>query len=292
MRLVKWLALAGCWLWMGPLAVAGEPKVLLSDGVKIQYYVEGAGEPVILIHGFGANAQVQWDLPGITKTLAKEYRVIALDNRGHGRSGKPIEQEKYGVEMVHDVIRLLDHEGIDKAHIVGYSMGAFITNKLVTMHPRRALSATLGGAGWAQEGMTNNLDEIAEALEQGKGIGPLLRFLTPPGRPAPTDEQLKPLNQLFMTINDPKALAAAARGMRQLTVTEAALTACPVPTLAIVGDLDPLKAGVVAMKGKKPHLRTVILPGATHMDAFNKPQFIKHVTEFLAEQRSLVPAGK
>src|SRR5438093_10296877 len=80
-----------------------------SNGVKIHYVIEGEGDAVILIHGFVANHVIQWKAPGIMKELAKNYKVIAIDNRGHGQSGKPHQVEKYGVEMVEDVVRLMDH---------------------------------------------------------------------------------------------------------------------------------------------------------------------------------------
>ena len=88
------------------------------DGVKIHFTVEGEGEPVVLVHGLGANADFNWRSPGITAALAKKFRVIAIDVRGHGQSGKPHERKAYGVEMVKDVVRVLDELEIDKAHIV------------------------------------------------------------------------------------------------------------------------------------------------------------------------------
>src|SRR5258708_36291477 len=117
------------------------PKDLFfdSNGVKIHYNVFGKGEPVLLIHGFTVNIQKQWGAPGIIKELSKDYQVIALDNRGHGLSDKPHGPEKYGKEMAEDAIRLLDHLKIKKAHVVGYSMGAMITNYLVVSHPDRIL---------------------------------------------------------------------------------------------------------------------------------------------------------
>src|SRR5258707_8430775 len=117
-----------------------------SNGVKIHFTDEGQGEPVLLIHGFTANIQVQWVLPGIVKALLKDHRVIALDNRGHGKSDRPRDSKLSGVEMVQDAVRLLDHLKIKKAHVVGYSLGAIITCKLLATHPDRLLSATLGGA--------------------------------------------------------------------------------------------------------------------------------------------------
>ena len=136
-----------CGLLLLPGVGRAEESSFDSNGVKIHYYLEGKGEPVLLIHGFAVNAQLQWGLPGIIKALAKDHRVIALDLRGHGKSGKPTEVKQYGTEMVEDAVRLLDHLKIKKAHVVGYSMGALITGKLLATHPDRLLSATLGGAG-------------------------------------------------------------------------------------------------------------------------------------------------
>jgi pimeloyl-ACP methyl ester carboxylesterase len=86
-----------------------EDRFFESNGVKIRYTVTGQGEPVVLIHGFTANIETQWALPGVIKALAADYQVIALDNRGHGKSDKPHDAKKYGAEMVEDAVRLLDH---------------------------------------------------------------------------------------------------------------------------------------------------------------------------------------
>src|SRR5437879_4243175 len=122
-----------------------------SDGVKIHYVTEGTGEPVILIHGLYSSAMMNWEFPGITKELAKQFQVIALDNRGHGDSGKPKAEGEYGEKMVEDVVRLMDHLHIAKADVVGYSMGGMIAMKLVTMHPERVRTVVLGGMGWLQK---------------------------------------------------------------------------------------------------------------------------------------------
>src|SRR5579871_2661677 len=105
-----------------------------SAGVKLHYIVEGQGEPVILIHGYAASIVANWGAPGIVKKLAESYQVIALDNRGHGQSDKPHDAGAYGSKMFDDVLRLMDHLKIKKAHIVGYSMGGFITEELLVEH--------------------------------------------------------------------------------------------------------------------------------------------------------------
>jgi pimeloyl-ACP methyl ester carboxylesterase len=98
-----------------------------SKGVSIQYTVEGSGPPVVLIHGLFASGDLNWRLPGITAALAKDYQVISMDVRGHGGSGKPKETNAYGAESAEDVVRLLDHLHIPKAHVIGYSIGGMIT---------------------------------------------------------------------------------------------------------------------------------------------------------------------
>jgi len=119
-----------------------------SAGVRIHYTVEGKGEPVVLIHGWGVDLKWCWDEPGTIRALAEHYQIIAIDNRGHGRSDKPHDPQQYGMNMVTDVIRLLDHLKIQKAHIVGYSMGGMIAEVLLAEYPERVRTATIGGFGW------------------------------------------------------------------------------------------------------------------------------------------------
>jgi len=269
-------------------ARAAEDKFFDSKGVKIHYIVEGQGEPVVLIHGFTANIQVQWGLPGILSKLSKDYQVIALDNRGHGRSDKPLDPKMYGPEMINDVIRLMDHLQIPKAHIVGYSMGGFMTDYLLTTYPDRLLTATLGGAGWSKADDTrlSFMTELADSLDTGKGIGPLIVQLTPANRPKPTEEQIEAINKMLLLMNDPKALAACIRGMGGLAVTEDRLRANKVPTLALIGDLDPLKAGVDELVGVMSELKVEVIEGADHMTAFSRPEFIAGLKSFLASHAS------
>jgi pimeloyl-ACP methyl ester carboxylesterase len=274
-------ALACCLLFL-PSSGRADEGFFDSKGVKIRYVIEGRGEPVLLIHGFTANIEKNWGFPGILKSLAQDYRVIALDNRGHGKSDKPHDPKQYGADMVEDAIRLLDHLKIDKAHIVGYSMGATIALKLLVTHPDRVLSATLGGSGGIRENSSPLFFGIlAESLEQGKGIGPLIEVLTPSGKPKPTEEEIKKINQKIISDNDTKALAAVLRGMKNLAVSDAQLKANQAPTLALIGEIDPLKKGVDELKGRLSNLRTVVIDGADHMTAFTRPEFVQELKEFL-----------
>jgi pimeloyl-ACP methyl ester carboxylesterase len=282
-----WGIACGLLLGLTP-GLRAQDKTFDSNGVKIRYTDQGKGEPVLLIHGFTANVEMQWGLPGVLKALAKDYRVIAYDNRGHGKSGKPHHPGKYGAEMVEDAVRLLDHLKVKKAHVVGYSMGAMIAAKLQATHPDRLLSVTLGGAGPVREDnreMAQLMDKLADSLEKGKGFGPLLEALTPKGKPKPPPERLKEIEKLLTTFNDPKALAAVARGFKMLSVSDAQLKANRVPTLALIGKDDPLKKGVDDVKGQLAGLEVVVIPG-DHITAFSQPEFIRGIQAFLEKHRA------
>ena len=265
-----------------------------SDGVKIHFVDKGTGEPVLLIHGFAASYQMNWELPGILDRLAKQYRVIALDNRGHGKSEKPHDVSEYGTKMVDDIVRLMDHLQLQQAHVVGYSMGGFITTRLLASHPDRIASAVIGGAGWSEhpEPRMKLLDEIGESLETGKGITPLLVSLTPKGKPAPSPQMLQASNQMILAMNDPKALAAAIRGMRSLKVERSLLENNQVPALAIVGAIDPLREGVDEMATVMNNLEVVFIEGADHMTAIRDPKLIEGILRHIGDHAlSRVPVA-
>jgi pimeloyl-ACP methyl ester carboxylesterase len=276
-----------------PAGLRAEDAFFDSNGVKIHYSDEGQGEPVVLVHGFTVNLDRNWRAPGVIRALlAKGFRVIALDNRGHGKSDKPHDLDKYGMEMVEDVVRLLDHLKLKKAHVVGYSMGAIITAKLLTTHPDRLLSATLGGSGGLKEGDDLTLmDRIADGLDEGKGLAPLLVVLTPKGRPRPTAEQARQISTAILAGNDIKALSVAVRAGKQLAVPVAKLEANKVPTLALIGEVDPLKKGVDDLEGKLANLKVVVIKEADHITAFAQPEFSKALTDFLTEH-SATQKGK
>jgi pimeloyl-ACP methyl ester carboxylesterase len=259
-----------------------------SNGVKIHYRVEGEGEPVVLIHGFGINGTMQWVLPGIVKALAKDYLVITIDNRGHGQSEKPHDARKYGLELVEDVTRLLDHLKVDRAHIVGYSMGGLIALKFVTMHPDRVWSTTLGGMGLLRPTQEPMLWELADALETDKGFAPLLHWLNPPGYPRASDRQVAFANKLLSASNDLKAMSALIRGAvdDKLDISDDELKEIRVPILAIVGDMDPLKKHVDELKRRVPGLRVVVVPGGDHFGAVFSPIFLRNLRTHIAANPS------
>jgi pimeloyl-ACP methyl ester carboxylesterase len=260
-----------------------------SNGVKIHYVVRGKedGEPVLLIHGFTVNIEAQW--APVLKALVKDYKVIAMDCRGHGASEKPHDPARYGLEMTRDAVRLLDHLKIDKAHVVGYSMGAGIALQVAARYPERVRTATLGGAGLPVPGRGRMMAELADSLEQGKGLRPLILMLTPKDRSRPTDEQIKAIDERILARNDPKALAAVIRGGmtdKNMALSEEQINGIKVPMLALIGADDPLRPGVDALKKQLPDVKVVVIDKADHITAFAREEFVNGLKEFLDAHRA------
>jgi pimeloyl-ACP methyl ester carboxylesterase len=251
-----------------------------SDDVRLQYVVLGSGPAVVLVHGFAISAGMNWLAPGIADTLAKRFTVIVPDLRGHGASDKPHDPAAYGATFVDDLVRLLDHLRIQRAHVVGYSMGAAITLKLLTSHPDRVISAVLGGGGWQPPDAAPPafLPEWLQGLDRAAtGEITVAEVIRRPEWPALTPGIVALLNQ-----NDPRALAAVLRGLAGLAVAEPALRASAVPVLAVVGETDrDARAGVERLAGVMPTVEVSIVPGADHVSAIGHPLLLQAIAQFL-----------
>jgi pimeloyl-ACP methyl ester carboxylesterase len=250
-----------------------------ADGVRIRYLDRGSGEPVVLLHGFSLSAEMNWGPTGLLASIPREFRLIAVDLRGHGRSGKPSGPESYGRELMNDVVRLLDHLGIEQATLVGYSMGGAIALKLLTEQPERIRAAVLGGSGWRPPGTpppafllgwVDGLDAVAE------GSGSVTEVLWRPGWPDPTPEMRAGLDA-----NDAGALAAVLRSLGELPVSEEALRQSEVPVLAVVGEEDFVLPEVEALRAVRPDVSVVMLPGSNHATALFDPGLEAAVLRFL-----------
>jgi len=253
-----------------------------SDGVEIKYFDVGEGTPVLLIHGFAASALTNWTR--LIPRLSREFRVIALDNRGHGGSGKPKGADAYDDEMIEDPIRLLDHLGIEKAHVVGYSMGGYIVAKMITMHPNRMLSATIGGAGWAKSrGIRDEtLERLATSIDDDRDLSPLFNGLSPDGE-GHSDIGMKVINTLIKFSNDVDALADVARGMKKHTVSEDEIRAITIPVQLIVGSEDPLRKAAENWVAIRPDHSLTVVDGGNHASTFRTSEFYDTVRAFLLE---------
>ena len=264
-----------------PVSSQDQDQFFDSDGVPIHFIDVGEGDPVVLMHGLNNDLERAWIDTGIVEALADAgFRVLALDARAHGKSGAPHDPAKYGQEMALDIERLLDHVGIEKSHVIGYSMGSIILGKFRELRPERIVSLTLGGWGWRQDpGPTPTQLELAESLEGGGGFLDFYRVLYPDW----SDEDREARSRATLArIPDPIATAALLRGFN-FGVAEESLRNNPVPTLAVIGDKDPRKVTVDALQGVMTNLRIVVIEGADHAEAYGRPEFIEHVIEFLAE---------
>ena len=267
--------------------VFAEDKFFNSNGVQIRYVDEGMGEPVILLHGFTGSVD-RWRVDSrVFEELRKEYRVIAFDSRGNGLSGKPHTADAYGVEMAHDATRLLDHLGIQRAHFVGFSFRGNVVAKLLTMTPSRFLSAVIGGASGRRADDPKANEEEARQIEKGDFRSLLTRLAATNG-PAPSEEAIRLASQQISERNDLLAISAMVRGRPGLIVTEKAQAAVRVPTLAIVGSLDPNLAGVQTLKKLMPTLQVVIIEGAGHGPTLTHPQFIEATRAFISNHKGRV----
>jgi pimeloyl-ACP methyl ester carboxylesterase len=276
--------LAACVLVAAPAAQAQDGQFFDSNGVQIHYVDQGEGEPVILMHGLNMDYQSNWFDTGVAQTLLDAgYRVLALDARAHGKSGGPHDPAQYGQEMARDIVRLMDHAQLDRAHVVGYSMGAGISAKLRDLHPERLTTLTLGGGGWIPptSGPAGQ-SSLADALERGEGFVPLYRVLFPDwsdeARQARSDTNVAKLADVQATV----AMLRAA----PLSVTEESLRANTVPTLAIVGGNDPAKQGVDALGRVMSRIETVVIPGADHLAAVSHSDFSSSLLTFLKKHHT------
>ncbi len=258
--------------------------------MPIRYIEEGRGEPVVMLHGYTSSIERQFVQTGVFPAVAERFRAIALDARGHGRSGKPHERAAYGPEMGRDVTRLMDHLGIRKAHIVGYSMGAHVVAQLAVTDPGRFATLTLGGAagrlGWTPEDQ-KRVDEESAEMDQGVLRSQFLR-LWPRDRPPPSEAEIRADSERRLAGEDPRALAAVRRSNPDQVVAIERLAGVPMPTLGIVGTADPYLRDFERLKAAMPRLELVTVPGASHGSAPGTPEFRAALVRFLAAHPGLV----
>lgn len=244
-----------------------------NNDVEIAYLDEGEGEPIVLIHGFASTKEVNWVSPGWVSTLTRAgRRVIALDNRGHGQSGKLYDPADYHTtRMAEDVQALLEHLKIARADVMGYSMGARITAFLALKDPERVRSAILGGLGIRLVDGVGLPESIAVALE-----APSLAEVT---------DTMGRMFRAFadQTKSDRRALAACIRGSRQVLSKEE-VAQIKAPTLIAVGTADPIAGSPHDLARLIPGARALDIPGRDHMLAVGDKVYKAGVLEFLAQR--------
>jgi len=227
-----------------------EYPAFYAKGVKISYSVQVEGESVLLIHGLFSSSGLDWEVPRTTALLAERYQVITLDLPGHGLSDKPAMEKAYGLQLVDDVVQLMDHLKINKAHIVGYCLGSIVAAKLLAKHPDRVLSGTLAGMGWLRNG--GFAQKVFEHFRQ---------------------------------IAD-NAIRTCSRTLRKLVLTKKEVESIRVPVIIIVGERDEVvkKHYVQPLRAVRKDWRVINIRHANHLSCRNKPQFKEEIAKWLAKQ--------
>jgi len=241
-----------------------------SAGVPIHYEVFGDGRPLVLVHGFASSLQGNWVAPGWVETLRPVRRVVALDCRGHGESGKPHDPQAYaGFAMTDDALRLMDHLGIEQADLFGYSMGGRISIDLMLDHPQRFTSVVLGGVGGGRR-----LQRSGPAIAQG---------LLAEDASTVTDEVAKGFRVFAeRTGNDLKALAALRQGMRPRR-DRSELARVTLPVLIVTGEQDTLVGSAEPLAKAIPGARLLTIPERDHLTVVGDARFKDAVVAFLNE---------
>jgi len=241
-----------------------------NGDVEIVFLDEGEGEPVLLVHGFASNKEVNWVQPGWVSTLTGAgRRAVALDHRGHGASTKLYDPVDYTLDkMGGDVVALMDHLKIERADIVGYSMGARITGHVASAHSDRVRSAVIGGIGSRLVEHGFDGEKIARALEAESPDG--IRDATALGF------------RMFalQTKSDLKALAACMRSPQRILTREAA-AGLRVPVLVATGTTDTIAGPGAELAALIPGAKLLDIPGRDHMFAVGDRVFKQGVLDFL-----------
>jgi pimeloyl-ACP methyl ester carboxylesterase len=234
-----------------------------SDNIKIHYLTLGEkGSWVVLIHGYTGNAKGNWFDNGIAQALAKNHRVVALDNRNHGQSDKP---QLNGPGRALDTIELMDHLKIEKAHIGGYSMGGAFTGQLLATHPERFITAHFGGSGITE----TDPEWIARLPKDHEGVNPMEQQLS---------HELRIVHAMDngMSKEEAEKLASAPPAPRPAAAAPAPgaargpaidLSKLNIPIIIINGEFDRARAKSVRAAREANDVTIVVLPGKQHLSA-------------------------
>ena len=248
-------------------------SVTAPDGVRIAYEIAGEGPPVLLIHGFASDRVQNWRAPGWYATLTEAgYCVVAMDCRGHGESDKPYDAAMYAHDfMARDAIVVMDAVGIETAVVMGYSMGGYLSMRLLMEHSARVSKLVIGGVGETYFGPAQFArGEIVTALEA-------------PDKGTITD----PVGRAFRAFaeqggKDLKALAACMRGDRK-PFTASQLACARQPVLVVCGDADELTGAPGPLAAAFANGRAVTIARRDHMTTVGDKLYKQAVLNFLSE---------
>jgi len=246
-------------------------KLATLPSADISYLDEGEGNAILLIHGFASNAHTNWIGPGWVQLLvASGYRVIAIDNRGHGASRKFYEEDAYTLDnMACDAAALLEYLQVKQAHVMGYSMGARISATLAFLYPQLVSRLILAGNGYNMiEGSFDSSD-----IHVGLAADDVSQVKTQIGM------EFRAFAEA--TGSDLKALAACIMGGRA-HIAKSLFEALEPETMVIAGTEDTIAVECEKLAGIIPKGHFVPIPKRNHMNAVGDKVYKQAVLDFLA----------
>jgi pimeloyl-ACP methyl ester carboxylesterase len=235
-----------------------------SDGVNIHYVTQGdEGSWVVLVHGYTGSAEGNWCANGIADALAARHHVVAIDCRNHGRSDKP---EKGGPGKPEDVVELMDHLGIERAHVHGYSMGGMITGRLLALIPDRMITAGFGGSGIREvdDEWKDKVPADAEGTDPEEATASRNLRISAAMNNGKTREEAEAIAD---RPREPRPPIDPERARRMGFGGDLDLTTIDIPVLAINGEFDRPKAKTHRMWRELRDFTNVVLPGKSHLTA-------------------------
>jgi non-heme chloroperoxidase len=252
-----------------------------KDGVGLAYETVGDGaQTIVLVHGFGSSRRQNWKDPSWYDTLTRAwYRVVAMDCRGHGESNKPHTTPGYGHdEMANDVLAVMDDADIERAFVMGYSMGGFITIHLLMNHPERVKKLVIGGVGASYlEPATGSRDRVADPAVRTQ-IADAMTAADPSTITNPTARAFRAFAD--QPGKDRLALAACMRAPTANLPREI-LARSARPVLVVCGEKDDLTGGPEALAAAFANGRAVTVPNRDHMTAVGDKVYKQAVLDFL-----------
>jgi 3-oxoadipate enol-lactonase len=264
------------------------PSFELTSGIALHYFDEGAGEPLVLIHGFPFSADLYQPQRA---ALSSRFRVITPDLRGMGRSDATPDATDYSVEAyADDVVALMDHLGIGQAIVGGMSMGGYVVFALLRRHPDRVrgviLIDTKAGAD-TQEGKEGRRAMIAHAQNNGAGAvadAMLPKMLTEQTRSS--QPELATFMREMMASTPVDGIVGALTALMNRPDSTPMLGSVSVPALIIVGSEDGItpRAEAENMRDAMPHAELVVIDGAAHAANVERPDAVNRAIEVWLEQ--------
>jgi pimeloyl-ACP methyl ester carboxylesterase len=275
------------------------PYATAADGTKLYYEETGTGTPVVFVHEYAGDYRT-WE-PQM-RYLARQHRCVTFSARGYPPSGIPEDGASYSQDIAReDVIAVLNHLKIAKAHVVGHSMGAYTALHVGINHPGRCLSVTAAGCGWgsnpaerdASKAMVN---DIARMFREDGIAAAAAKYADFPMRHAYKHKDPRGWREFAKMLAEHSGIGSALTMLHvqlerpTLWELESGLAKMQVPLLVIVGDEDDACLdGSLFLKRKTPQAALCVIPRASHTITSEEPAAVNAA---LAELFAAVEAGR